>query len=174
MPGQTPMQQPGQTNIPPAGMPSGPSLGDQAFVRQILESDAAEVKLGQLAQQKSQSDDVKQLGQNMVENRTNLDKQLKPIAEELSVNFPKEPSKKDRELIAKLGALSGPEFDQQYLQAVAKDNREDVKGFESEAQAAQNPNLQQAAKLDQPVIQQHLESIEKIAQSHNVAVDEKK
>lgn len=177
MPTQAPSaQQPGQTSNPATGMTSnaGASFADQSFVRQIFESDAAEVKLGQLAQQKSQSDDIKQLGQKMVQNRTNLDKQLKPIADKLSVNQPKEPAKKDRELIAKLEALSGPQFDQEYLKAVAKDNQQDVKGFESEAQVAQDPNLQQASKQDQPVLAQHLQQIQQIAQKHNVELDDKK
>ncbi len=49
------------------------SFADQAFVKQALERSVAEVQLGQLAQQKSQSDDVKQYGQKMVQVHTQLD-----------------------------------------------------------------------------------------------------
>jgi putative membrane protein len=173
---QTPAQQPGQTTNPADGMTAnqGASFGDQAFVREIFESDAAEVQLGQLAQQKSQSPDVKQLGQKMVENRTRLDEQLKPIAQKLSVDLPKKPAKKDRETLAKLETLSGPEFDQEYIRAVAKDNQKDVKDFKSEATAAQDPTLQMAAKQDAGVLAQHLQSVEQLAQQHNVELDAKK
>ena len=150
------------------------SLTDQAFVETFMESDAAEVQLGQLAQEKSQSDDVKQFGQKMVENRKRLDEQLKPIADRLAIHEPKEPSKKDRQLIAKLEGLSGPQFDEEYIKAVVKDHRQDVKEFKSASQSAQDPNLQQAARQDTNVIAAHLQSIEQIAQTHNVAVDEKK
>lgn len=176
MPSQAPSAQPGQQPDPSMGMSTntGASLADQAFVASVFESDAAEVQLGQLALQKSQSADVKQLGQRMVDNRTKLDEQLKPIAEKLSVRKPKEPSKKERELIAKLEALSGPQFDAEYIKAVAKDNQQSVKDFNSEAQSAQDPNLQHAAKMDAPVLAQHLQAVEQIAQTHNVAIDEKK
>ena len=110
----------------------------------------------------------------MVENRTKLDEQLKPIADKLDVSKPKEPSKKDRQLIARLGSLTGPQFDEEYLKAVVKDNQQDVKNFNTEAQSAQDPNLQQAAKIDAPVLAQHLQSAEQIAQTHNVAIDAKR
>jgi putative membrane protein len=148
--------------------------GDQMFVESIFKSDAVEVQLGQLAQQRSQSDDVKQFGQRMVDNRTKLDEQLKPIADKLEVQKPKEPSKKDRQMIARLESLSGPQFDEEYIKAVVKDNQQDVKDFKTEAESAQDPNLQQAAKSDAPVLAQHLQAAEQIAQTHNVALDAKK
>jgi putative membrane protein len=174
MPSQQPQQQttPGAMNGAPTDNAASP--GDQIFVESIFKSDAAEVELGQLAQQKSQSDDVKQFGQKMVLNRTKLDEQLKPIADKLDVSKPKEPSKKDKQLIAKLSALSGPQFDEEYLKAVVKDNQQDVKDFKTEADSAQDPNLQQAAKMDEPVLAQHLQAAEEIAQAHNVALDAKK
>jgi putative membrane protein len=176
MPSETPMQQPGQQTNPAQGMiaNNGASFADQAFVRSIFESDAAEMQLGQLAQQRSQSPDVKQLGQRMVEDRTKLDKQLKPIADKLSVEKPKEPSKKDKELISKLEALSGPQFDEEYIKAVAEDHRKDVEDFKSEAESAQDPNLQQAAKQDESVLAERLKAVEQIAQTHNVQIEEKK
>jgi putative membrane protein len=180
---QQPNQQPGQqTGQPPyAGQDAsgtnpgaGPSPGDQEFVRSVFESDAAELQLGQMAQDKSQSDDVKQFGQQMLENRKRLDDQMKQIAGRLQVNEPKGPSKKDKELIAKLETLSGPQFDEEYIRAVVKDHEKNVKDFNSEAKGAQDPSIQQAAKMDAPVLAQHLQAIEQIAQTHNVAVDVKK
>lgn len=177
-PQQTPGQQPGQQPTPGTAIggmtPSNAtSPGDQAFLQTVMESDAAEVQLGQMAQEKSQSDDVKQFGQKMVENRKRLDEQLKPIADKLEVHEPKQPSKKDRQMIAKMEALSGPQFDQEYIKAVVKDHREDVKQFKTASQSAQDPNLLMAAKQDTNVIANHLQAIEQIAQTHNVAVDEK-
>jgi len=176
-PAQSPQiqTQPGQADASSPGMTpaNGASLADQAFVSEIFESDKAEVDLGQLAQQKSQSQDVKQLGQRMAENRAKLDQQLKPLADKLDVKMPSKPSKKEREEIAKLETLSGPEFDQEYLKTVAKDNEKDVKSFETEATSATDPTLQQAAKVDGPVLAQHQKAVEQIAQSHNVELSEK-
>jgi len=150
------------------------AMADQAFVRKALEGGAAEVQLGQLAQQKSQSDDVKQFGQKMVEDHTQLGDQMKPIAQQLGVKEPKGLSKKDKELVAKLERLSGQQFDEAYIQAMVKDHKQDLKEFKDEAQAAQNPNVKQVAQQGAGVISQHLQMIQQIAQNHNVATEGKK
>jgi putative membrane protein len=158
---------------PDASSGNSQSMADQAFVKKALEGGVAEIQLGQLAQQKSQSDDVKQFGQKMVEDHTQLSEQMKPIAQQLGVKDPKGPSKKDKQLMAKLEGLSGPQFDEAYIQAMVKDHKEDLKDFRNEAQSAQNQNVKQAAQQGAGVISHHLEMIEQIAQSHNVATDAK-
>ncbi len=146
------------------------AMMDQAFVRKALEGGAAEVQLGQLAQQKSQSDDVKQFGQKMVEDHTQLGEQMKPVAQQLGVKEPKGPSKKDKELVAKLEGLSGQQFDEAYIQAMVKDHKQDLKEFKNAAQTTQNPNVKQVAQQGVGVISQHLQMIQQIAQNHNVTI----
>ena len=175
--GQPGTSGPGAQTMPGegSGSPStAPPVADQAFVRAVLESDATEVQLGQLAQEKSQSEDVKQFGQKMIENRKRLDDQLAPLAKQLDVSEPKGPNKKTKQEIAKLQTLSGPQFDEEYIRVVEKAHEKDVKNFKSEAQSAQDPNVQRAAQLDAPVIEQHLQAIQQIAQAHNVQTESKK
>jgi putative membrane protein len=144
-------------------------MADQSFVKKALEGNAAEVQLGQLAQQKSQSDDVKQFAQKMVSDHTQLnDQMMKPIAQQLKVKEPTELSKKDRELVAKLGGLSGQEFDQAYIQAMVRDHKQDLSEFKDEASTTQNPGMKQAAQQGAALISQHLQMIEQIAQNHNM------
>lgn len=143
------------------------AIVDREFVRKAPEGGTAEVQLGQLAQQKSQSEDVKQFGQKMVEDHTQLGDQMKPVAQQMGVKQPKEPSKKDKQLMAKLEAVSGPQFDEAYIQAMVKDHKQDLKEFKSEAQTAQDPNVKQVAQEGPGVISQHLQMIQQIAQSHN-------
>jgi putative membrane protein len=181
--------QPGGAGQQPGSQPTSPGMGsmgadtssgsqqtmvDQSFVRKALEGGTAEVQLGQLAQQKSQSDDIKQFGQKMVDDHTALGDQLmKPIAKQLGLKEPKGPSKKDKELIAKLEALSGPQFDEEYIKAMVKDHKQDLKEFKDEAQMAQDPNVKQAAQQGAGMITQHLQLIEQIAQNHNIATEGK-
>jgi putative membrane protein len=171
---QPSQQQPGGPGgaMPDAGPQSQQgmqAMADQAFVKKALEGGAAEVQLGQLAQQKSQSADVQQFGQKMVADHTQLGDQIKPIAQQLGVKEPNGPSKKDKELIAKLEGLSGPQFDETYINAMVKDHKQDLKQFKTEAQLAKDPNVKQVAQQGTEVISQHLQMIEQIAQSHNVS-----
>jgi putative membrane protein len=169
-----------QSTNPSMGMPGADTssanqqaMADQEFVKKALEGGAAEVQLGQLAQQKSQSEDVKQFAQKMVEDHTRLGDRMKPIAQQLGVKEPKAPSKKEKALAAKLEALSGQQFDEAYIKAMVKDHKQDLKEFQNEAQTAQNPNVKQAAQQGVGVISQHLQLIEQIAQNHNVATEGK-
>src|SRR5258708_27833189 len=174
MPNQQPTTPSTGTMNPDSSLASQQAIADQSFVRKALEGGAAEVQLGQLAQQKSQSDDVKQFGQKMVEDHTQLgDQMMKPIAKQLGVKEPKGPSKKDKELIAKLEGLSGQQFDEEYIKAMLKDHKQDLKEFKDEAKMAQHPNIKQAAQQGAGMISQHLQLIEQIAQNHNVATEGK-
>lgn len=167
-------------NYPGGGMPGGgaagspqASMADQAFIREMMESDAVEVQLGQLAQEKSQSDDVKQFGGKIVQIRKQLDDQLAPLAKQLDVSQPRGPDKKTKQEIAKMQAMSGQDFDAEYIRIIEKAHEKDVKSFKQASESAQNPNVQKAAQADGPVIEQHLQAVQKLAQVHNVQMDQK-
>jgi len=171
-------QQPSTSTMPPGANPgtgpTGQTFGDQAFVAKALEGGVAEVQLGQLAEQKSQSNDVKQFAQKMVADHSQMgEKWFKPVAKQMGVSEPKGPSKKDKKLIEKLQGLSGPQFDTEYIQAMVKDHKADLKDFQNEAQMAQDPSVKQIAQQGTTIIQQHLQLIEQIAQAHNVPVEGK-
>lgn len=175
----SPGQQPNSPNTPIPNTASYPgdmsnqtnspqSYGDQSFLRKTIESSVGQVQMGQLAAQKGSSDDVKTFGQKMADIHQQLTTQLKPIAQKLGVQEPKTPSKKDKEEIEKMQALSGPDFDAAFIQAMMRDQENDLKEFKDEAQSAQDPTVQQVAKMDEPVLSQHLQILQKMAQSHNV------
>jgi putative membrane protein len=173
-PSQQQQQQPSTMGNPGATPAPGQNIGDQAFVTKALEGGMAEVELGKLAADKSQSPDVKQFAQKMVNDHSQMgDKWFKPVAQQIGVSEPKGPSKKDKKLIEKLQGLSGQEFDTAYIQAMVKDHKDDLKEFQSESEAAQDPNVKQIATQGTKVISQHLQMIEQIAQNHNVPIDGK-
>jgi putative membrane protein len=158
----------------PGTAPTGQDYAEKAFVTKALEGGDAEVQLGQLAQQKSQSNDVKQFAQKMVSDHTQMaDKWFKPVAQQLGVSEPKGPSKKDKKEIAKLQAMSGADFDREYITMMVKDHQQDLKEFKSEADSAQDPNVKQIAEQGSKVISQHLQLIEQIAKAHNIDVSGK-
>ncbi len=161
-------------NLPAMQNNTVPSFVDQSFLRKTLEDDVAQVQMGQLAAQKSPSDDVKQYGQKVAQVHEQLTDQLKPVAQKLGVSEPREPSKKDKQEIAKMQTLSGADFDAEFIKAMLKDQQSDVKDFKDEAQSAQTPAVQQLAKMDARVLSQHLQLLEKLAQAHDVPVESKK
>jgi putative membrane protein len=177
MPQQQPQQPSQQQPMPSQQTDSGPagsaqSMADQSFVTDAMQGNMAEIQLAQLAQQKSQSQDVKQFAQKMANDHTQMNqKWFDPVARQLNVSEPKGPSKKDKKLIAKLETLSGDEFDKEYITAMLKDHQEDLKKFRQEADASQDPNLKQIAQQGSTVISQHLQLAEQVAKNHNIPVE---
>ena len=178
---QVPQQQPGmpsQSGMPtqpgaqPATAPTAQDFGEKVFVSKALEGDQSEIEMGDLAEQKSQSSDVKQLAQKLVNDHTQMsDKWFKPLAEQMGVSVPKGPSKKDKKMAEKMEALSGPEFDSQYLTMMIRDHKKDLKDFQDEANAAQDQNVKQVAQQGATLISQHLQLLEQVAKNDNVQAE---
>lgn len=171
---QQPAPQQTQPSMPNPGSQNGPqqSMGDQAFVSESMQGNMAEIQMAQLAQQKSQSADVKQLAQKLESEHTQMNqKWFEPEAKALSVSEPKGPSKKDKKQMEKLQALSGDQFDKAYITATLKDHQDDLKKYQAESGATQDPNVKQIAQMGTKVVSQHLQIAEQVAKSHNVPVE---
>ena len=175
-PGGYPGANPGANPGAGPGATQGPmsqSYVDQAFVTKTLSNSSAEAQMSQLATQKSPSPDVKKYGQNMVQIHSQLAQQLQPVAQMLGVKADQKPSKKDKKQIEQLKTLNGSAFDQAYLKAMANDQKRDVKSFKDEEAAAQNPTVKKAAQVDEPVMSQHLQVLQQLAETHNVTIASK-
>jgi len=172
-------QMPGQTNPDSESGEPGPQMSmsrafaDQVFVRRILVHSFAEARISLLAEEKSPSDDIRHFGQRIVLVHNQLDAQFSTIAREVDVRETHKLDKKQEQEIDQLSALSGPAFDQAYIQAMARYQRHDVKEFKTEANVAQDPAIQQAARQDAPAYARRLSELEQIARDHNVAIAEK-
>jgi len=148
---------------------AGQANADKMFVHDALMGGMAEVQLGQLATQKGSSDAVKTFGQKMVDDHTKMGEDMKPIAKKLSVPVPTKLDAKDQALYNKLEALSGTDFDNAYIKAMVKDHKKDDSEFRAEAQNAADPDLKMVAAKGEQIISQHLQMIEGIAKTNNVA-----
>lgn len=157
-----------------SGDPNAPhSFSDQAFVRSTLERGNAELQLEQFAREKGQSDDVKTLSQRMVDETAKVEDGFKAVAGTINAGVPKEPSKKDKQALAKIQALTGPQFDEETIKLLLKYKRQDAKDFQVEAGSADDRNVQQAARQDAPVVAQHVKEIEQVALAHKIPIDGK-
>ncbi len=161
----------GQNGSSMSSMSSGhASSADKMFAKKALQGGMAEVQLGQLASQNGGSDDVKQFGQKMVDDHTKLGDQLKPIAQQMGVTAPTTLSAKDQALMTKLQGESGKQFDNTYIKAMVKDHRMDLRQFRKEARMGKDQSLKDAAASGAQVIQEHLNMVEQLAQTHHVMV----
>ena len=80
----------------------GQIMKDKMFLRAAAESGIAEVKFSQLALEKSTTDDVKTFAQKMIDDHTQLNAAMSPVADAMGIRLPKEMNKEDQAAYEKL------------------------------------------------------------------------
>lgn len=168
-PEQNSSTQPGQNQTArpetDAGSNKMMKSADAKFATKAAQGGMAEVQLGQLAAQKASNPDVKAFGQQMVDDHSKANDQLKAVAAKENMTLPNTLDAKDQELYTKLQGMSGADFDKSYVKAMVKDHQEDVKEFQKEADKGKDPEIKNFASQTLPVLQQHLSKIESIQSS---------
>jgi putative membrane protein len=144
--------------------------GDRKFIEEAAEGGMAEVELGKLAQQKSQSTQVKEFGSRMVQDHGKANEELKELAQSKGVQLPAAPDKSHQKDMDKLSKLSGAEFDRQYAAHMLSDHKKDVSEFKKEANQAKDSDVKAFAGKTLPTLQEHLT----MAQNLNESVKGKK
>ena len=139
------------------------SSTDEKFVLDAANGGMAEVQLGQLAQEKAQSQAVKDFGKRMVQDHSQANDQLKQIASSKGLAIPSEVKGDEREHYDKLAKLSGAEFDKAYVKMMIADHKKDIKEFEKEAKKGKDADVKAFASNTLPTLQQHETLIKEVA-----------
>jgi putative membrane protein len=129
--------------------------GDETFAKQAAASGLAEVKLSQLAIDKAQSLEVKQLARKMVMDHTKANTELKQIADQQNMKLPTELDAKQQQTFDELSKLSGSAFDREYVRLMSADHDATVVKFQHEGLYGQDPELKSFAMKTLPLIEKH-------------------
>ena len=126
----------------------------------------AEVATGNVASTQASSDAVKQFGSQMIKDHTSANDELKKIAESKGVPLPDGPDSAHQKALAKLKAMSGAQFDRQYIaDAGVKDHTSAQKLFADASKSAKDPDVKAFAQKTLPVITHHLEMARDLAKN---------
>ena len=139
------------------------SLADTHFAKEAAQGGMAEVKLGQLAQEKGTSEAVKRFGKRMVEDHSKAGDELKETAGKESINLPTAMAAKDQALYDRLSKLSGVSFDRAYARDMVKDHESDVAAFKHEANSGKNEAIKNFAAKTLPTLEDHLKEAKEMA-----------
>ena len=109
---------------------------DKTFMKKAAKGGTMEVAMGQVAEQKAQSEDVKSFGKRMVTDHGKANDELKSIA-------------------SKKGVIPGKEHitkwtsDKAYMDMMVKDHEKDLAEFKEEASGGSDPDLKKFATIQQ-------------------------
>jgi len=133
------------------------SSADREFVQEAASGGMAEVQAAQLAQQRANSQQVKDFASRMITDHTQANTELQQIAQQESITLPSQPTGKDAAAAKKLSGLNGAAFDKAYSQDQLSDHQQVVALFRKEAGSGQDPALKAFAQKTLPILQQHLQ-----------------
>lgn len=141
--------------IPPGLARADVAQADKDFMTEAAQGGMAEVKMGELARTKAQSDKVKNFGDRMVTDHTKANDELKALAAQKGVTLPTDLGTEEQQTYDKLSQLSGPDFDKAYMDAMVKDHDKDVAAFEKQSKNAKDKDLKSFVQKTLPVLKDH-------------------
>jgi putative membrane protein len=119
----------------------------------------AEVQLSTLATTKAQNADVKKFAQQMIQDHTNANAELKQLAGKKNVTLPTDLDAEHKALKDKLSGLSGAEFDKEYVNAMVADHEKSVNLFKTQADGGTDAEAKAFAAKTLPKLQGHLDMV---------------
>jgi putative membrane protein len=135
---------------------------DQKFLTDAIRGNLAEVKVGELAQQRGQSKEVREYGEMLSKDHSKSLQQSKELAMKMGVSAPTEPTAQQQQKYEALSKLSGTEFDTTFLSQMARDHQEEIAKFSSQAQSGSKSEVATFAQQTLPTLRMHLEHAQSI------------
>jgi len=135
---------------------------DKTFLIKAAQGGITEVQLGQLAQEKGASADVKQFGSRMVQDHSKSNDELKVLAQQKGVTVPSKLDARHQATVDRFKHLSGAAFDRAYVRAMVKDHKSDAAEFTRESTSAKDPDVKTFAGKTLGMIKGHLAEVQSI------------
>lgn len=138
------------------GIPQTPlTANDTAFVQSQLDDNVAEIKLAQLALQKSQDQNVRNYAQKLITDHAAANQTLMPIAASHGIQPSPTLSPAAQTMYDKLSTLDGIAFDTIYIDAMIREHDVAIKALDTQQTAGQNQQLNVWVQNARPVMLQH-------------------
>jgi putative membrane protein len=131
-------------------------MSDMDFAKAAAEGGFAEVRFGELAEDKASNKTVKELAQRMVTDHTKADDSLKTAASKDDVSIPSQLNAKDQATYVRLSQLSGTAFDRDYARDMVRDHETDIAIFRHEANDGKDASIKSFAAQTLPTLEDHL------------------
>ncbi len=148
-----------------ANKPMGTVAVDQStseFMTKVADVNMAEVKLGQMAQDKGTNQRVKDFGAMMVKDHTAAGNELKSLAGQKNVTLPQTVSNDHQKKADDLNKKSGADFDKAYISAMVDGHQSTINDFEKASKNTKDADVKAWADKTLPTLRMHLDSAKAI------------
>jgi putative membrane protein len=126
------------------------------FLTDAIRGNIAEVKMGELAQQRGKSDDVRDYGETLAKDHSMGAQKTTALAKKLGITAPTEPPADALQTYEALAKLSGEEFDHQFAAHMVMGHQKEIAKYTEQSRDASNPEVAALAKETLPTLEKHL------------------
>jgi len=133
---------------------------DAQFVVDQVSGNYAEVKLAQLAQQKSTNTEIKSIAAMLESDHTAVLNDLKSFATKKNISVPAEESQDAKDKIQKLNEEQSPAFDKKWCDELMDKHVKGIKTYEDASTNLEDPELKSWAANLVPKLKMHHEKLE--------------
>ena len=145
---------------------------DTKFLEEAAKGGMAEIKMGELGQQKAQSDSVKQFAQKLVQDHQQANQQIDQLYQRNNMTKPTGMETEHQRMLDHLSSLQGQEFDKAFIDHAVKDHKKDIKKFEKEAEHGEDPAIRSFARDTLDALRGHLKIAQTLQENPNASIPE--
>lgn len=132
------------------------------FITDAIQGDNSEILLGQMAEQKGGSQQVKDFGKTLVADHSTAKEEASAVAKALGVTPPDTAMAEAKDEQKKLSTMTGDGFDHEFASYMVMDHKKDIQEFQDQAKGNDGQTSALASK-QLPVLQKHLKMAQAIA-----------
>jgi len=138
---------------------------DAKFTTEAAVGGMAEVELGKMALEKSSNAQVKEFATMMVKDHGMANTELMAIAKQKNITLPSTVDDEHKKKMEDLSKKTGADFDKAYVNAMVDGHKSTLKLMEDESKDGKDADLKAFATKTAPIVQSHLQMINKIDDS---------
>jgi len=125
------------------------------FVKKAAECSMRVVDVGRMAAKKASNEEVRKFGQQMVDDHSKVNTDLKNLATKEGIALPE--NVKENADQSRLDKLSGADFDHAFMNWAIQDHETAIKEFENESMNGKDEQIKTFATNTLPHLQHHLQ-----------------
>lgn len=137
---------------------------DAEFTYEVVALNYGEIKLAELANQRSRNNEVKNLAQTLLADHTTALNELKTLAQAKAISIPVEERETAERKIDNLADKSGQEFDKEWTGEMLAMHKESIGKFEDRLESTEDAELKAYISKTLPVLMKHREQLEALEQ----------
>lgn len=123
-------------------------------LNQLHFTNQKELQLGQIAQEKGSTLQIRNLGENLIRDHQNADQAVTQLAQRSGIGLQSHAASTPE--VRRLRSLSGAEFDRTFAQVLIEDHQTDLQALRTEQEALPSSDVRELVRNFLPTLEKHL------------------